>query len=171
MSTNYPSKIRFAHHGASKLSQQNSLRSSRGKQITNSKRGAVLLIAVLLSSVMLSVGLGAHQRTYKHLVFASFWKQMQVAFASADGGLECALYWDLRAPANYTCFGNSAVPWPVIPDGTSQTLSMGAYGGCAVVTITKRAASPRTTIQSRGYNDACGSTSSRRVERGMRIDY
>lgn len=135
------------------------------------QKGATLLIAILMASVMLSVGLGVYQRTYKELYFASFWKQAQIAFAAADSGLECALYWDLHPATEYTCFGNASALWPTILVGTPQTLSMDVYGSCVIVEITKNAVSPLTTIKSRGYNDVCGSTNPRRVERGLRIDY
>ncbi len=151
------------------------MRTTRKKVIqTESRRkGVALLMTVVISSVMLSVGLGVYERTYKQIVFASFWKQMQIAFASANGGLECAFYWDTHTPADskYTCFGNTEAVWPSISAGTSQTLIMTAYGVCTEVTITKNTTAPLTTIQSRGYNDACGSTNPRRVERGLRIDY
>ncbi|MFZ2303769.1 MAG: hypothetical protein WAV98_03220, partial [Minisyncoccia bacterium] len=60
------------------------------------KRGVVLLIAILVGGVALAVGFGVYHRTYKELLFASFWKQTQVAFSAADSGLECALYWELH---------------------------------------------------------------------------
>ena len=56
-------------------------------KIQQSKKGAVLLIAILMASVMLTVGLGVYQRTYKEIYFASFWKQTQRAFSGADIGL------------------------------------------------------------------------------------
>ncbi len=154
---------------------------------TNSKRGAALLMAVVISSVMLSVGLGVYQRTYKQLVFASFWKQMQVAFAAADSGLECAMYWDLHPTASATCFGpvqtvsvSANSTWdPTAASPYNEGFTVPASGGCVKVTITKPSPHFRadgvtpysTFIESRGYNDACGSTNPRRVERGLHINY
>ncbi len=153
-------------------------------QTTNPRRGAVLLIAVLMASVMLSVGLGVYQRTYKQLVFSSFWKQMQVSFAAADSGLECAMYWDLH-PGTPSCFGAAYSTWTVqnwTPGITSGNFEVNTSGGCVIVTITKPspndmpAPAPAGTkystyIESRGYNDVCGSTNPRRVERALKIDY
>ncbi len=142
-------------------------------QTTSSRRGVALLMAVLLSSVMLSVGLGVYQRTYKQLVFASFWKQMQVAFAAADSGLECALYWDLHqvGATSADCFGAAIPGWnPSL--NTTTTFTMSTTAGCVIVNITKPSpVGVSTMIESRGYNDACESTNPRRVERGLRIDY
>lgn len=138
-------------------------------------RGAVLLIAILVASVALAVGMGVYNRTYKELLFGSFWKQTQVAFAAADAGLECILYWDIQdpAPTNYSCFGNSSGVWPTFIVGVPQILSMNVSGACVNVEITKNAAVPNTTIRARGYNVPCASISSgsRVVERGLRIDY
>ena len=147
-------------------------------QTTNYRRGAALIMAVLMSSVMLSVGLGVYQRTYKALYFASFWKQTQIAFAAADSGLECALYWDLHQPVtDYTCFGNPPAIWPTT---FPETLDMTTPSGCANVTITKPSPNDNpytnpivkysTLIESRGYND-CNTSNPRRVERALRIDY
>ena len=140
---------------------------------TNSQRGAALLIAVLMASIMLSVGLGVYQRTYKELYFSSFWKQVQIAFAAADGGLGCALYWDLHqgdsGATNVQCFGIST--WWNARLNAWAEFSVATSDGCVKVTITKNAVYPFTTIESRGYNDACGSTNPRRVERGLKIGY
>lgn len=133
------------------------------------EKGATLLIAILMASVMLSIGLGVYQRTYKELHFASFWKQAQIAFAAADSGLECALYVDTHAPPIPTCFGSNLNL--IVVSGTEKYFEANTSGGCALVTITKNSLWPFTTIKSRGYNDVCGSTNPRRVERGLRIDY
>lgn len=144
----------------------------------SSKKGATLLIAVIMASVMLSVGLGVYQRTYKELYFSSFWKQVQMAFASADAGFECALYWDLHPAANYTCFGNVSAPWSLnlpTPPGSAVTnfLDIPTSSGCVNIEITKNdppILGITTTIKARGYN-TCDTTNPRRVERGLRIDY
>ncbi len=129
-------------------------------------RGAVLLIAILVSSVILAVGFGVYQRTYKSIVFSSFWKQSQIAFGAADGGLECALYHDIHLISPVNCFEAVIATWT---PGTSGNFEVSTSGNsCVNVTITKGVG---TLIQSRGYNDACGSTNSRRVERGIQMNY
>ena len=134
------------------------------------QKGAVLLIAILVSSVVLAVGLGVYNRTYKELVFASFWKHAQTAFSAADSGLECAIYWDTHQAAvtSAPCFGYTVSGWnPSLNITTTFSISTPV---CVTIEITKNAAYPFTTIRSRGYN-TCSTTDPRRVERGLRIDY
>jgi len=137
------------------------------KTCVSKKRGVTLLIAVLVASAFLTIGLAVFQRTYKELYFASFWKQTEKAFASADSGLECALYWDIPGvPATPSCFGLTISGWT---PGSGGSFQANTYSGCVNVTITKDANG--THIESRGYNEICGSSTVRRVERGLKIDY
>ena len=147
-------------------------------------RGAVLLIAVLMTSVVLSVGMGIYQRTYKSLVFSSYWQQTQIAFASADAGFECALYLDTHAGSATPptqCFGQD-ISWTpgeaTLPEGVDIAMPS---GGCVNIQITKTSVPVEpptdpatfytaTHIEARGYN-TCDKTNSRRVERGLKIDY
>lgn len=136
------------------------------------KKGAVLLIAILVASVALAVGFGVYNRTYKELLFASYWKQTQVAFSSADAGLECALYWELHQAAGPECFGGSIgngwVPGEeTIPAGFDIDLP---EGGCVNIRIIWDPGPPSaTTTSARGYNVPCSDilTGSRVVERGL----
>lgn len=98
------------------------------------KRGVILLIAVLMVSVTLAVGIGVYQRTYKELYFGSFWKQTQIAAAAADGGLECAMYWDLHPSATPSCFNNSSIPGLAASGGSGATYADG--GGWNSYSIT-----------------------------------
>ncbi|OHA84431.1 MAG: hypothetical protein A2937_01705 [Candidatus Yonathbacteria bacterium RIFCSPLOWO2_01_FULL_47_33b] len=94
------------------------------KSMVHQKRGITLLIAVLISAVVLAVGMGVYQRIYKELYFSSFWKQTQLALATADSGLECVLYWDLHPSATPSCF-NTAIPtWVAV---ATVTYDPGTY--------------------------------------------
>ncbi|KKU81659.1 MAG: hypothetical protein UY07_C0012G0018 [Parcubacteria group bacterium GW2011_GWA1_47_8] len=156
----------------------------------SSRKGSALLMAVLISSIVLTIGLGVYLRTYKELLFANFWTQSQVAFAAADSGLECALYFASRpsAPVNFNCFGGNSQTWvPVSPVGAVPGVWVmpeltTPSGGCAKVTITKWTLGTGpgniagvggiiTRIESRGNNDACGSSNLRRVERGIKLEW
>lgn len=106
------------------------------------KKGAVLLIAILVSSVALAVGFGVYNRTYKELLFASFWKQTQTAFSAADAGLECAIYWDMHPLATASCFGSSFSWSPVNPGTWSPSPDLAVGAGCARITITKSSGGP-----------------------------
>lgn len=133
------------------------------------KKGAVLLIAIMVASVALAVGMGVYNRTYKELLFASYWKQTQIAFSAADSGLECALYWNLHPAAQASCFGNPIVGWIPGAEGNFKVDIVSGVGPCVNVDISWNGTS--TTTVARGYNDACDSTSLRRVERGLGVSF
>ena len=135
------------------------------KNNIQSNKGAALLIAVLMSAVVLVVGVGVYQRTYKEVVFGSMWKQTQIAFGAADSGLECAVYSELHNTQN--CFG-LAITWP--PPASGEDIFIGS--SCVNVRMTKTSGvGGMVTIEARGYNDTCGSTNPRRVERGLKISW
>ncbi|HBB44020.1 MAG TPA: hypothetical protein DCZ83_01350 [Candidatus Yonathbacteria bacterium] len=140
-----------------------------GRGSADPKKGAVLLIAILVSSVALAVGFGVYNRTYKELLFASFWKQTQIAFSAADAGLECALYWELHKEVpNPACFGDDILPAKWVP-GEEANFNLDIPGGGCVNIIIAWDSDPlvlATTTSARGYN-TCDTTSSRRVERGL----
>src|SRR4051812_30828309 len=84
---------------------------------TPRQRGFTLLIAIILSSVVLTVGLSLLDVAYKQVVLSSTAKQSQVAFYNADSALECALYYDQKfnafdytAPANQSSLTCSSTP-------------------------------------------------------------
>ncbi len=140
-------------------------RTNRGE----GNRGVALLIAILVGSVALAVGLGVYHRAYKELVFASFWKQAQIAFSAADSGLECAMYWDKQvpAPASASCFGATFAWPPTYP----VVWTLPNNNGCSTVTVTKTGSAPVvTTIESRGHN-TCSAGSIRSVERAIGVTY
>lgn len=144
------------------------------------QHGAVLLIAILVASVALAVGMGVYNRTYKELMFASFWKQTQVAFASADAGLECAMYWEMNpvGAGSASCFSSTIALWNPNIAGSFEKDTSG--GGCVRVEITVNNSGlplspPATTTYARGYNVSCtvlsAGTNPRIVERGLKVTY
>lgn len=151
-------------------------RSGSGNPSADPKKGAVLLIAILMSSVALAVGFGVYNRTYKELLFASFWKQTQIAFSAADSGLECMLYWQLHpstgSPAGSAqCFGPTVPGWTP-PNATTGSIDIDVPGGgCANVTVAWDGAKNATTTVAHGYNNSCATkgTNPRTVERGLGV--
>lgn len=139
--------------------------------------GSVLLIAILVSSVALAVGLGVYNRTYKELLFSSFWKQTQTAFSAADSGIGCALFWQLHpgvgGPGTALCFGTSIPVWDPLVQIGSFTVDTGTADGCVNVIIEYDALLSATTTTARGYNVSCAAlgagTDPRIVERGLKI--
>ena len=63
------------------------------KNNTKAKRGFTLLIAVLATSIILSISLGIFDIITKEMKLASLGRESQIAFYAADAGEECAFYW------------------------------------------------------------------------------
>lgn len=170
-------------------------------KIRQLKRGATLLIAILMASIMLTVGLGVYHRTYKEIYLASFWKQVQIAFLAADTGFECALYRDLHppvAPAGAVYFATSSssvVPAPntfscgtgtatissAVVDNTSSPIYIYATStipifspntfSVDVVKITNITVGTTTTKIISHGYNTADISNPRRVERGLKIEY
>ncbi len=68
-----------------------------------------MLFAVLVSSVLLSIGLSIFNLTLKELTLSSSGRESQFSFYAADTGVECALYWDFKSPSQvaYATSSNS----------------------------------------------------------------
>ena len=153
-------------------------------------RGFTLLIAVILTSVMLSIGLSLAVLAYKDVVLSSSAKASAYAFYAADSALECALYADQKQNAfDYTtplpslsCGGQSYAITPVSKTAGTSTMTVpdsahGAYvsldGGttCATVTIFKGAPPlGHTQVFATGYN-TCNMNDPKLLERGLKSFY
>lgn len=60
-------------------------------------RGFVILIAVLVSSLLISIGTFISIVALKEIRLSTSSKDSQIAFYAADSAIECALYFDLRS--------------------------------------------------------------------------
>jgi hypothetical protein len=58
-------------------------------------KGFTLLIAIIVTSMLLIVSFVVVNIALKQLILSSAAKESQYAFYAADGGTECAVYWDL----------------------------------------------------------------------------
>src|SRR3989344_2638244 len=155
----------------------------------NSRRqGFTLLFAILVASLLLSVGLAILDLTVKRLTLSAFGRESLMAFYAADSGAECARYWDLKRDAfsTTTVFsGTMTCNGQVVKDSNGQpavlggdTLSVFQFdlsipGGQTLpayveVTLEKDPVTGRSTVSSRGYNT--GVATPRRVERGIRTE-
>lgn len=146
-------------------------------------RGFTLLIAVVLSSVIVSVSLALLDITYKQVTLASAAAQSQYAFYSADSALECALYFDQKSNAfdYYSPLGSSSITCAELPIQdyvTSQsggtvtttfTVPCAGGGSRGNVTVTK-SSTGATSIFANGYN-SCANDDVRRIERGIKATY
>lgn len=151
--------------------------------IVNSKqKGFTLLLSVLISGIVLSIGLAIFNLTFKELKLSSAGRESQFAFYAADSGIECALYHDQRndsfsttnPASSITCNNTdltvvSSVP---VPDTYVRTFSLildtSTNRYCSDVTVTK--SDGDTVIDSRGTN-SCGVDDGRRVERAIQVTF
>jgi hypothetical protein len=147
-------------------------------------RGFALLIAVILSSVLVSVGLALLDISYKQVLLASTATQSQYAFYNADSALECALYWDQKNNAfdytsplgasNIIC-GNIAVNGYTVTTpsagvkNTTFVIPCAGSGSAGTVTVQKNSTG-ETSVFANGYN-SCDSTNVKRIERALKATY
>src|SRR4051812_23803804 len=61
------------------------------------KKGFSLLLAVLLGSLLISVGLGIFNLTFKESIISASGRESEYALYAADSGIDCALYYDIQA--------------------------------------------------------------------------
>ncbi len=80
------------------------------------ERGFAMLFAVLVSSVLLSIGISIFNLTVKDLLLSSSGRESQFAFYAADTGVECALYWDFRGANVFATSTDDTVRTPSDPD-------------------------------------------------------
>ena|SRR3989344_578193 len=140
------------------------------------KQGITLLLAIFIGSLALTLGIGVFTLVYGELGFSGTSKDSLVAFFSADSGIECALYWDIRQNAfatsttsNITCDNDTATVGG--SSGFSSFVITFSDGSCTTVTVAKGA---QTTITSLGQNlgdSSCRSVSNRVVQRGLEVSY
>lgn len=94
---------------------------------TNSS-GYALLFAILVTSILLSAGLGISNIIYKELLLSAIGKQSAIAFYAADTGAECALYWERNAPSG----GSGSPPISAFPSNTNEANALrGRTAYCA----------------------------------------
>lgn len=160
---------------------------------TKHTRGFALLVAVLISSVVLAIGISMLNITLKQYLFSGIGRESEIAFYAADAGMECALYWDASSQGGkfdlasvasaITCMGTTQATPAGGTSGTQKPFQFewtsGAQTVCAKIGITKyndpvnpvvmtgggtcAIGATCTEVESRGYNRACGSISSPRV--------
>jgi len=163
----------------------------------NTQHGFTLLFAVLVASLLTSVGLAMTSIAQKQLVLSSVGRDSQYAFYAADTGAECALYWDFKYDAfsTSTTYALTATPPPkcsgqLLQDfpssgGERNPDSVTGLGGasettfwfeankrCVYVTVTKSTVVPHTKVVSLGYNTACNDPANpRRLERAVSTSF
>jgi Tfp pilus assembly protein PilX len=151
------------------------------------QRGFTLLIAVVLTSVLLSVGLALLDIALKQVTLSSTARQSQYAFYAADSAMECALYWDQQMNVfqygfpgsqgnealEVKCAGMDVTNYSASEDNGIRTTTFdvpcagGGINGSVEVYKTQIGV---TNIYANGYN-TCTLTDPRRIERGLKVFY
>lgn len=152
------------------------------KKNIQTNRGYTLLFAVLVSSILLSVGISILNISKKEFLIATSARDSSAAFYAADSGLECAIYADevgsfttetienrtlaCNVPYSIETVDIDNDPWIFVVHIKSGSTEAGATSAlelagksCAVITVTKTMVSDgnggerlQTIIDSRGYN-------------------
>ncbi len=162
------------------MSHPNSIK----KRPARRRGGFTLLFAVLIGSLLFTLGLAIGNIALKEVVLSSAGKQSEKAFFSADAGTECALYWDIqknafpdrngRSPTIIDCAGTPITPTVSVANSQSATTAfeLKKDSFCAEVQVTKTSAPTATTlIESRGRSDCDSGENPARVERALRVTY
>jgi hypothetical protein len=158
---------------------------------TDLRAGFTVLLAALIASLVLSLGISIFSIAYKSITLSTLGRDSQYAFYAADSAAECALYWDVRFdafatsspaasircddpdPPNPITVTNNLPTWPdtVFTIGGATPFEIG--GNCAIVTVTKSDTAPFTTIKADGYNVSCAErdTNPRTLQRSVELNY
>lgn len=156
---------------------------------TRPHRGFALLIAIVLTSVILSLALALLDIAYKQLILSSTAKQSEIAFYNADSAMECALYFDqqttgsafdytITTAPSITCQGITAKNVTTSTSGsgasakrtTSYDLPCPAAGTLQARVTVYKWQSAVTSIYANGFN-SCDQSDPRRIERGIKVTY
>lgn len=130
------------------------MQTQHGKQ-HNGRRGFTLLVAVLVVSIVLAIGLSILTITLKEYILSNVARESAIALNAADAGMECALYWDRASQGgkfdvgasaqSIVCMGKTIAAGGA-SSGTAQALNETGLVGitwgtsqqvCAKVSVTK----------------------------------
>lgn len=151
----------------------------------HSERGFTILLAALVATLVLALGISVFSIAQKQIILSSLGRGSQYAFYAADTAAECALYWDVRfgyfsssTPGGTpTCDGaplsiSPTTPPPGQPVYT-MTFEYQPNGFCARVAVTKDTINGSTVIEADGFSTECSEidTSNRSLQRSVELSY
>ena len=162
--------------------------------LMKSDKGFTLLLASLIASIVLAIGISIFSIAHKQLILSSIGRDSQFAFYAADTGAECALFWDLQfgyfAPSheqddNITCDRQYWTQRGGIGRGTSYApgytmtfqFQPSDDATCVNVSVTKSAVNDQspvqTVIHADGFSVPCSSigTNARALQRSVELNY
>ena len=183
-----------------RVETEHSFDDGNGQANLHTNRGFTLLIAALISSVVLSLGISIFGIAQKQVSLSSMGRDSQFAFYTADTGAECALFWDLRHDIHPNTFATSTFSNPAPSVSCNQTeaavtatftsipvnsaissFNFDLAGKCVQVSIQKCATvcdpvkypDIRSIIRADGFNTTCEtvSTNSRALQRSVELHY
>ena len=148
------------------------------------------MIAIILATIAVTLGISLLDLSYKQTVLTSTAKQSQYGFYAADSAIECGLYWDQKfnsfrignttLGSSIKCGGRTVLDYddtPGITGGVSYLKTV-FYVACGDDDNNKRSgkvtvykyADGRTSIYGNGFS-SCDANDQRRVERGLKVFY
>jgi hypothetical protein len=163
--------------------------------------GFTIYFAVLVATLSLSVGLAIYDLLVRELTLSQVATQSQYAIFAADTGIECALYWDSKAPtlngansvfgtsstgvwstASAPCNGqNINTLWGSTPPAGSDsthatttftiTTTSAGNAGPCTIVYVGKYSSPSRTIIESHGRNTCAATTPLRVERVLEATY
>jgi len=158
----------------------------------NTKQAFVILIAVLVSTLVISIGAFIASIAVKELQLSASGRESQNAFYAADSALECALYHDLRieqfgsstgTPSLVYCNGenfpisissgdpvNSDTRFEISFTHNGLTADQSPYARVRVLKSDIGTIDDKTIIEAQGYN-VKDNTRPNRVERALQVVY
>ncbi len=142
-----------------------------------------MLFTVLIISIILALGLGIADTTYKQGILSSEARDSQLAFYQADSGVECGMYYDLhggqfprgtditKVPQTLACGGNTVTfqPSQSYTDYFVYSEQTSANIPCYSITFDKTDQTGKDSVSSRGYSTC--QTSTQQVERALNVTY
>jgi len=154
------------------------------KKRKNEKSGFALLIAVVVSSVVLTIGISIINTALKEVVLASTVRNSLSGFYTADSAIECALYWDnIRGRFGTPSYFSIGAPTEIECGGMITSVIGGSHfslintsdlnAPCADVNVSSVSVGPdeeRVIMRGLGSN-TCDLNNSKRVERALEVRY
>jgi hypothetical protein len=162
----------------------------------NSQKGYTLIFAVIVSSIILSIGAFILSISRKQFILSSAARDSTKAIYAADSGTQCAVEAHSNLPAmNFSCYNISSQPFsfsqpiddlassfdPNRPSGRTPPIYVYIpnNGTCAKITMASGTdpvkAVPKFYIESRGYSmgnaSGCPTSNPRNVERAIYVIY
>jgi Tfp pilus assembly protein PilX len=161
---------------------------------TEDKKGFVILVAVLVATLVVSIGAFIALIAVKELELSSSGRESQDAFYAADSALECALYHDFRVEQ----FGSTGTPTGVRCEGVTSSITVepgsdtnnstsyfeisfpntedtggveqAPYARVRVIKSDIGTINDKTIIEAQGYNIK-DTTAQNRVQRALQVVY